>query len=154
MQTETEWEAKNIKNEAEERGVSGHRIIFGTHLPPDKYLARYQVCDLFLDTMPYNAGATASDALWAELPVITLMGESFASRVAASLLEAIDLPELITVTQADYESLAIELARHPEKLAEIRKKLSGNRLNTSLFNSPLFTRNLEAAYLKMYAQLS
>jgi protein O-GlcNAc transferase len=113
-------------------------------------LARHRQADLFLDTLPYNAHTTASDALWAELPVLTLMGQSFASRVAASLLNAIGLPELITNTQEEYEALAIELATNPQKLVEIKLKLANNRLTTPLFDTPLFTKNLEAAYIKMH----
>ena len=124
--------------------------MFGGRISPEEYLARYKVCDLFLDTFPYNAGTTASDALWTGLPVLTLMGQSFASRVAASLLNAIGLPELITNTQEEYEALAVELAINPQKLADIKLKLANNRLSTPLFNTPLFTKNLEAAYIKMY----
>jgi predicted O-linked N-acetylglucosamine transferase (SPINDLY family) len=113
-------------------------------------LARYRVCDLFLDTFPYNAGTTASDALWTGLPILTRMGRSFASRVAASLLNAIGLPELITNTQEEYEALAIELAMNPQKLADIKLKLVHTRLTTPLFDTPLFTKNLESAYTKMY----
>ena len=100
--------------------------------------------------MPYNAHTTSSDALWTGLPVLTLVGLSFASRVAASLLKAISLPELITNTQEEYEALAIELAMDSKKLADIRLKLANNRLTTPLFNTPLFTKNLESAYNKMY----
>jgi predicted O-linked N-acetylglucosamine transferase (SPINDLY family) len=107
---------------------------------------------LFLDTFPYNAGATASDALWAGLPVLTCMGESFASRYAASLLFAIGLPELVTQTQAEFETLAIELATSPIKLNEIKDKLDINRLTTPLFDTLRFTKNMEAAYIKMYEQ--
>jgi predicted O-linked N-acetylglucosamine transferase (SPINDLY family) len=115
-----------------------------------EHLARHKAADLFLDTRPYNAHTTASDALWAGLPVLTCMGESFASRVAASLLNAIELPELITETQADYEALAIELAMNPERLKAIKEKLAKNRLTTSLFNTPLFTKNLELAYIQIH----
>ena len=150
LYAESYWAAENLKKEAEARGVSSQRLIFGTRLAPDEYLARYQACDLFLDTAPYNAGATASDALWVGLPVLTLAGQSFASRVAASLLNAVDLPELVTTTQAEYESLAIKLATYPEQLAAIRKKLAEKRLATPLFDSPLFTKNLEAVFVEMY----
>jgi len=118
-------------------------------MPLKDHLARHFYADLFLDTLPYNAHTTSSDALWAGLPVLTLMGESFASRVAASLLNAIGLPELITNTKEQYQSLAIELARNPERLAAIKLKLSNNRLTTALFDTPLFTRNLETLYIKM-----
>jgi len=114
------------------------------------HLARYALADLFLDTHPYNAHTTAVDALKAGIPVLTLIGQSFAGRVAASLLNAIGLPELITHTQEEYEALAIELAMNPQKLAQIKLKLANNRLTTALFNTPLFTKNLEAAYSEMY----
>ena len=140
----------NLKKEAESRGVRGDRLIFARRLPLAEYLARYRVADLFLDTRPYNAGATASDALWAGLPVLTLCGESFASRVAASLLHAIQLPKLITATQEEYETLAVTLAQNPEKLSAIRQKLEKNRLTTPLFDTKLFTRHIEAAYTAMY----
>ena len=113
-------------------------------------MARYRACDLFLDTAPYNAGTTASDALWAGVPILTVIGQSFASRMAASLLKAIELPELITSTQEEYEALAIDLAKNPQKLADIKLKLANNRLSTPLFDTPLFTKNLEAAYIKIY----
>jgi len=126
------------------------RLLFANRLPPAEHLARHNQADLFLDTFPYNAHTTASDALWAGLPVLTMMGQSFASRVAASLLNAIGLPELITNTPEEYEALAIALARNPQKLADIKLKLANNRLTTPLFDTPLFTKNLEAAYIKMY----
>ena len=115
-----------------------------------RYLASYKLADLFLDTWPYNAGTTAADALWAGLPVLTMMGQSFASRVAASLLNAIELPELITNTQEQYEALAIDLALNPNKLTNIKNKLASNRFTTPLFDTPLFAKNLEAAYSEMY----
>jgi len=105
---------------------------------------------LFLDTLPYNAGATASDALWAGLPVLTCVGESFAGRYAASLLKAIGLPELVTETQSEYEALAIDLATNPAKLKVIRDKLDNNRLTTPLFDTPRFTKNLEAAFIAIH----
>ena len=115
-----------------------------------EHLARHKAADLFIDTFPYNAHTTASDALWAGLPVLTLMGESFASRVAGSLLNAIDLPELITHTKKEYEDKAIELANNKSLLNEIRNKLNKNRLIKPLFNTKLFTKNLEKAYLMIY----
>jgi predicted O-linked N-acetylglucosamine transferase (SPINDLY family) len=104
----------------------------------------------FFDTLPYNAHTTASDALWSGLPVLTQIGETFAGRVAASLLVAIGLPELITSTPQAYEELAIELATNPEKLAAIKRKLAGNRLTTPLFDTKLFTRHIESAYETVY----
>jgi predicted O-linked N-acetylglucosamine transferase (SPINDLY family) len=150
LYAENKWAEENLRKYAEARDIDSARLIFGGHLPNDKYLARYQVCDLFLDTFPYNAGTTASDALWAGLPVLTLMGRSFASRVAASLLSAIGLSDLVTSTQEEYEALAIELATNPRKLADIKLKLAANRLTAPLFNTPLFAKNLEAAYVNIY----
>jgi len=140
----------NLQKEAAKRGVDANRLVFGKRLPTPEYIARYRTADLFLDTFPYNAGATASDALWAGLPVLTCIGKSFASRIAASLLTAIDLPELITTTQDDYEALAIELATHPDRLDNIRRKLEKNRLTTPLFDTSLFTKHIEEAYTTMY----
>jgi len=140
----------NLKREADMKGVDSGRLIFGERIPGDEYLARYRACDLFLDTTPYNAGVTASDALWVGLPLLTLAGESFASRMAASLLNAIGLPELITTSQSAYEALAVDLATNPQKLAVIREKLTNNRLITPLFDAPLFTKNIENAYVQMY----
>jgi len=142
----------NLRREAEARGVSSKRLVFGNRLPRDVYLARYRRCDLFLDTLPYNAGTTASDALWAGLPVLTCTGKSFASRMAASLLTAIEMPELITHTQEDYEARAIELATHPAMLQELKAKLARNRLTTPLFDGQLFAKHIEAAYEAMYAR--
>ena len=114
------------------------------------HLARYRLADLFLDTFPFCAQTTASDALWAGVPVLTRVGESSMSRICASLLNAIELPELITKTQAEYEARAIELATNPLKLNAIKDKLARNRLTTALFDTPRFTKNMEAAYKKMY----
>ena len=108
------------------------------------------MADLFLDTLPYNAHTTASDALWAGLPVLTRIGETFAGRVAASLLNAIGLTELITSTPQAYEALAIELATNPEKLANIKRKLATNRLTSPLFDTQMYTQHIEAAYTAMY----
>jgi len=141
---------ENLKEEAQKQGINPLRLIFAGRMPPSEHLARHRHADLFLDTWPYNAHTTTSDALWTGLPVLTMMGKSFASRVAASLLNAIDLPELITNTQEDYEAMAVDLATKPEKLNTVRKNLLENRLIRPLFNTPLFTKNLEAAYIKMY----
>jgi predicted O-linked N-acetylglucosamine transferase (SPINDLY family) len=137
----------NLKREATSRGVDCSRLIFGKRLERALYLARYEVADLFLDTWPYNAGATASDALWMGLPIVTLAGHSFASRIGASLLSAIELHELITNTVDEYESLAIELAVNKMKLQGFRNKLIEKRFNTPLFDTHSFIVSLEAAYL-------
>lgn len=143
--------AENLIKEAVELGIKADRLIFANRIPLlSEHLARHRVADLFLDTLPYNAHTTTIDALWAGLPVLTCIGESFASRVAASVLNAIQLPELITSTQKEYEALAIELATNPEKLSAIRRKLEHNRLTTPLFDTRLFTRHIEDAYTEMY----
>jgi len=140
----------NLTQEIALKGIDPNRLIFGERLPIPEYLARYRLADLFLDTHPYNAGTTASDALRMGLPVLTCIGRSFASRMAASLLNAINLPELITTTQEQYESLAIELATNPEKLQIIKDKLVDNLATAPLYDTPLFTRHLESAYVTMY----
>jgi predicted O-linked N-acetylglucosamine transferase (SPINDLY family) len=140
----------NLRLHAARQEVEPQRLIFGERLRPPEYLARYRAADLFLDTLPYNGGTTASDALWAGLPVLTLAGQAFASRVAASLLTAIDLPELIATTQQRYEEVAIELALNPDRLARIKTRLRDNRLTSPLFDTPRFTCNLEAAYTAIY----
>ena len=142
--------ASNLRKEATTRGVNPERLIFAKRLPIAEHLARHRLADLFLDTLPYSAHTTASDALWAGLPVLTCLGETFAGRVAASLLNAIGLPELIAATPEAYEQMAIDLATHPEKLAVIKRKLAENRLTTPLFDTKLFTKHIEAAYIAMY----
>jgi protein O-GlcNAc transferase len=143
--------ANNLRQEALRRGIDGGRLIFADRMSSlPEHLARQRVADLFLDTLPYNAHATALDALWAGLPVLTCVGEGFVSRVAASLLNAIEMPELITTTPAHYESLAVHLATNPRHLDDIRQKLARNRLNAPLFDTKALTRHLEAAYTKMY----
>ena len=142
--------AKNLKKEAEVRGIDPGRLFFANKMSLGAHLARHRLADLFVDTLPYNAHTTASDALWAGLPVLTLSGKSFSSRVAASLLNAMHLPELITKTQEEYEARAIELANEPEKLAEIKAKLHSNLKTSPLFNGEIFARHIEAAYEEMH----
>jgi predicted O-linked N-acetylglucosamine transferase (SPINDLY family) len=144
--------AANLRVEALKRGVDSLRLIFGARIPVCEYLARYRAADLFLDTLPYNAGTTASDALWAGLPVLTCMGETFAGRMAASLLRAINLPELITSSAAEYEDLAVALATDPQRMAQLKDKLARHRLTTPLFDAQLHTRSLEAAYAQMHSR--
>jgi predicted O-linked N-acetylglucosamine transferase (SPINDLY family) len=141
--------AANLRREAVARGIGADRLVFAGRLPPAEYIARYRIADLFLDTLPYNAGTTASDALWAGLPVLTRVGRSLASRYAASLLTAIGLPELITTSPEEYERVAVELGTNPVKLGSARKKLADNRLTTRLFDTTRFTRDLEALYEAM-----
>jgi predicted O-linked N-acetylglucosamine transferase (SPINDLY family) len=141
----------NLKKEAKINGVDPNRLIFAPRLTfKEDHLSRIQLADLFIDTLPFNAHVTASDALRMGLPVLTCIGSSFASRVAASLLNAVNLPELITTTQEQYESLAIELATNPEKLKIIKDKLVDNLPTAPLYDTLLFTRHLESAYLTMY----
>jgi predicted O-linked N-acetylglucosamine transferase (SPINDLY family) len=140
----------NLLKEARFRGVNPNRLIFAERMDLDQHLPRYRLADLFLDTFPYNAHTTANDSLWAGLPVLTLMGQSFASRVASSLLQAIELPELICHTHAEYEAKAIELALNPQKLADLKKKLANNQKTTPLFNGFQITRNIELAYTSVY----
>jgi protein O-GlcNAc transferase len=116
----------------------------------DRHLARHRVADLFLDTLPYNAHTTASDALWAGLPLVTRQGETFASRVAASLLKAVGLSELITTSAEAYLALALELANDAPRLAALRQQLADNRLTQPLFDTRLFTRHIEAGYTAMW----
>lgn len=144
------WAAENLKKEAKIRGVDPNRIIFAERMALPDHLARHKLADLFLDTLPYNAHTTASDALWVGLPVLTQKGSTIPGRVAASLLTAIGLPELITDSQDEYEALAIDLAQNQDKLNVIREKLSSNRLKTPLFDTELFVKNIERAYTMMY----
>ena len=131
-------------------GISGQRLVFAPRMALDEHLARHQAADLFIDTLPYNAHTTASDALWAGLPVLTLIGQAFAGRVAASLLTAVGLPELITHTPQDYENRAIHLATHPGDLAALRAKLQELLRSSPLFDGQRFTRDLEKAYRIMF----
>ncbi|NJL72531.1 MAG: tetratricopeptide repeat protein [Candidatus Competibacteraceae bacterium] len=140
----------NLRREAAARGVDPHRLVFAARLPSiEEHLARYRSADLFLDTLPYNAHATGLDALWAGVPILTCTGNTFAGRVGTSLLGAIGLPDLAVATMADYEALAVELATHPAKLAEIRRRLSATRPAAPLFDAPRFTRHIEAAFVEM-----
>lgn len=141
---------QNLRREAQNRGVDPGRLVFAERMPAAAdHLARLRVADLFLDTLPYNAHATALDALWSGLPILTRIGQGFAGRVAASLLTSVGLPELITSTAAQYEDLAVALAGDPPRLAQIRLKLEQNRLTAPLFDTDRFTRNLERAYARV-----
>jgi predicted O-linked N-acetylglucosamine transferase (SPINDLY family) len=142
--------AENLRNSARQSGVDPGRIVFAGRASPAAHLARHRLADLFLDTLPYNAHTTASDALWAGVPVLTRIGGTFAGRVGASLLNAIGLPELVTHSAEEYEALAVELARHPEKLRAIRAKLAEDRLTAPLFDTQLYTRHIETAYEAMH----
>jgi predicted O-linked N-acetylglucosamine transferase (SPINDLY family) len=138
--------AVNLRKEAAARGIDPARLIFAPRVPLPDHLARHRLADLFLDTMPYNAHTTASDALWLGLPVLTLIGQTFVSRVAASVLSAIRLTELITATEEEFENLAVELSTDRNELARIKDKLAATRITAPLFDIALFTRHIEKAY--------
>jgi predicted O-linked N-acetylglucosamine transferase (SPINDLY family) len=143
---------RNLRREAAARRVDPQRLVFADRIDLPEHLARHRAADLFIDTVPCNAHTTASDALWAGLPVLTCRGEGFAGRVAASLLTAIGLPQLITSTLDQYEELAVRLAGDPGELAEVRQTLAANRLTAPLFDTPLYTRHIEAAFAEIYAR--
>ena len=142
----------NLRRAAEARGVDPARLVFAKRLPPAEHLARHRCADLFLDTLPYNAHTTASDALWAGLPLLTCEGTTFAGRVAASLLHALGLPELICRNRAEFEQRAITLARAPLQLAALREKLEQNRRSAPLFDTARSARDLETAFRMMHAR--
>ena len=141
---------ESLRNQAQSLGVEPARLIFGSRLPHDEYLARFQMADLFLDTLPFNGGATISDALWVGLPVLTQAGHSFAGRMGASLLNAVNLPQLITNSREDYIQMAIELGNDTDRLLEIKKALAKELKKCPLFNSMQFTKNIENAFLAVY----
>jgi predicted O-linked N-acetylglucosamine transferase (SPINDLY family) len=140
----------NLQREALSQGVNGERLVFAPRTELSEHLARHRAADLFLDTLPYNAHTTASDALWAGLPLLTLAGESFASRVGASLLLSVGLPELVASTRLEYETAAIELAIDSARLQGFKQRLAQNRLTGPLFDAVSFTRCLELAYRRIY----
>jgi len=142
----------NLRREALQRGISPHRLVFAPDLPQDAHLARLQLADLVLDTLPYNAHTTASDALWAGVPVLTCAGDTFASRVAGSLLHAVGLPELVTHSLADYAELAMSLVSEPERLPALRARLALLSPAASLFDVKAYTRGLEDLYTQMWAR--
>src|SRR6267142_1501003 len=141
---------RNLQERARARGVDPARLVFAARVAHAEHLARHRLADLFLDNLPCNAHTTASDALWAGLPLLTCRGTTFAGRVAASLLEAVGLPELIAPSPARYEELALELARDPGLLGACRERLARNRLTHPLFDTALFRRHLEAAFETMW----
>ena len=144
------WVGQNLSREARNRGIDPSRLVFAPKLPLDRHLGRMRAADLFLDTLPCNAHTTASDALWAGLPVLTSAGDTFASRVAGSLLSAVGMPELISGSMREYEDLALGLAREPARLVALRGKLARNRDSSPLFDAPAYVRNLESAYERMW----
>lgn len=143
---------RNLRREAQNRGVDPSRIVFAARVPPPEHLARQQAADLFLDTFNYNAHGTANDALWAGLPIVTKLGRTFPSRVGASVLTAIGLADLIAADTAEYERIAHRLATDPARLATVRERLLAGRTSAPLFNSEAYTRHLEAAFQTLHSR--
>ena len=140
----------NLKSEAKNRNLNPERIIFCKKVSISENLNRYKLADLFLDTFPCSAHTTANDVLWAGTPLLTLAGESFASRVSASLLTSINMGELITYSEKQYEDLAVSLSNDNTKILEIKQRLMKDKSNATLFNSQLYTKNIELAYLEIW----
>jgi predicted O-linked N-acetylglucosamine transferase (SPINDLY family) len=137
----------NLQREAVARGVDLRRLVFAPRVKLAEHLARHAHANLFIDTLPYNAGTTANDALFMGVPVLTCSGETMASRIAGSQLHAIGLPELVTTSLAEYEALALRLAREPETLAALRARLVANRSTHPLFDMARYTQDFEALLL-------
>lgn len=145
-----EWAQENLLKEASARGIDPQRLVFADKVSHDVYLARFRQADLYLDTFVYNAGATASNALWAGLPVLTKRGEGYTARMAGSLLSSLGVEELITETEESYEALALALAEDPVRLETLRAKVCAQRETSPLFKTALFTRHLERGYEQAY----
>jgi predicted O-linked N-acetylglucosamine transferase (SPINDLY family) len=141
---------KNLLREAGKLGVSQNKILFAPQTSRQKYLERYQIADLFLDTLPYNAHTTTSDSLWMGLPVLTCAGDTFASRVAGSLLQAANLEELITYSLEEYQNKALSFAQKPNELKRIKSKLSIHNKKLTLFDTAHFAKDLERHYQNMW----
>ena len=144
------WMEQNLQQEAQKRGVAAERLVFAERVPHPIHLARQRLADVFVDTFNVNAGVTAGDALWVGLPMVTKLGKGMATRFGGLLLAAIDLPELITKNEQEYEALLLDLATNPQRLSAIKEKLAANRLSTPLFNSEFFTKHLEDGYQQAY----
>ena len=144
------WAKTNLQREAENVGVNPQRLIFAPRVAIPEHLARHAHADLFLDTLPYNAHTTASDALFMHLPILTCMGNTLASRVAASLLQRANLHELITTSLQEYEEKALDLALNPAKKMQLKQKLEADVHKSKLFDATQFARDLEQQYLNVY----
>jgi protein O-GlcNAc transferase len=147
---DNEAAAANLRRQAAERGINPQRLVFAEHAALEDHLARHALADLFLDTLLYNAHTTASDALWTGLPIVSCLGESFSGRVAASLLHAVGLADLVTTNLTDYEALALRLAQDPSALKAVRERLKTNRNSFPLFDTDRFRRHIESAYTTMW----
>ncbi len=143
---DNEWAHQNMLREADAHGIGRERLILAPRVAPPEYLARFQLADLMLDTFPYNAGTTASDALWMGLPIVTWSGRSYISRMAGSLLSAVGLPDLVTTSLADYERLAVQLGRNPKRVASYKRYLAEQGHGSDLFNVPQLVRDIEEQF--------
>jgi predicted O-linked N-acetylglucosamine transferase (SPINDLY family) len=132
---------ENLKREAQARGIGSERIIFAPPLPQTQHLGRLQLADLAVDTFPYTSHTTASDALWAGIPLVTKMGETFASRVAASILQSMGLPDLVANDDDEYLNIVLNLAQHPERLETVRHTIAAHKKVSPLFDTPRFARD-------------
>jgi predicted O-linked N-acetylglucosamine transferase (SPINDLY family) len=139
----------NLVREAAERGIGPERLVFAPRVAPAEYLARFALADLVLDTFPFNAGTTASDALWMGTPIVTRSGRSYISRMAGSLLHAVGLPDLVTDNLADYERLAVTLGRHPARVASHKRYLAEHGRSSPLFDVPRIVRDIEAEFERL-----
>jgi predicted O-linked N-acetylglucosamine transferase (SPINDLY family) len=146
---DNQWAQENLQKRAYELGINPDRLIFASRVAPENYLARFAIADLFLDSFPFNAGTTANDALWMGLPILTLSGRSFASRMAGSLLTTANLPELITHHIQEYEDKAVYLYNNPSECNRIRDHLENTRNSSDLFNTPKFIKNLEYKFFQL-----
>jgi predicted O-linked N-acetylglucosamine transferase (SPINDLY family) len=145
-----QWAVRNLRRAAAAKGVAPERLVFAPRQPLAEHLARYRLADLALDTFPYTSHTTASDALWAGCPLVTCSGETFASRVAGSILINAGMRELVTASFEEYEHLVLDLAASPARLRDLRRKLEENRDTCPLFDTPRFAQNLERAYEEMF----
>jgi predicted O-linked N-acetylglucosamine transferase (SPINDLY family) len=141
--------AENLKLEANRRGVDSARLVFAPRMNNQDHLARHRLADLFIDTFPCNAHTTASDALWSGLPIVTCAGETFASRVAASLLISMDMPDCVTYDLNSYEQKIVALLEVPQRLTTIRERVAKGRTESPLFDTVTTARHLEMAYEQM-----
>ena len=149
---DNDWAHANMLRQADAHGVARDRLILAPRVQPSEYLARFQIADLMLDTFPYNAGTTASDALWMGLPIVTLAGRSYISRMAGSLLNAVGLPDLVTTSLSDYERLAVQLARHPLRVASYKRFLAEHGRQSKLFDVPGLVRDIESEFERLALQ--